>query len=175
FRGCGPKMDKSAFSSRMREYLQSGWIDTNHAYGDFDGSGGFTREHAVACYEELGRLGVQLRVFTNHGSAANIQNVGKDADYHQGDNPRSAAYHADLMRANGIEYLWTDSLVVARPRRFSYLSRWPKKSSLLSESELQDGTRWKSFMRFRSTGINAPNLSSVGHQLNQINLEYFYD
>ena len=102
FAGIDPKAQLSPLANRIVDYLRSGWIDTNHSYGDFDGVGGFQREHALRCYEVLAKLGLTIRVFTNHGSGENIQNVGSDAKYHCGDLRGHEAYHADLMKQNGI-------------------------------------------------------------------------
>jgi len=187
--GIGNKLKKKPYSSRIEEYLQSGWIDTIHAYGDFDGVGGFQRELAQAYYEAMEELGVTIEVFTNHGSSDNVQNVGTDAGYHKGDQRNNIAYHADLMKLNGIRYIWTDSMVVEKniPTKKSQAKKYIRKyinyikgihersNSRLTFSEtLQDGNEFRGFTRFRSTGLNAPNLSSLGAQLDQIDWDSFY-
>ncbi len=46
FGGLSPDAPTTALAPRIGEYIREGWIDANHAYGDFDGCGGFTRAHA---------------------------------------------------------------------------------------------------------------------------------
>ncbi|WP_434685291.1 hypothetical protein [Pseudanabaena minima] len=183
-----PNSKPSIWASPIHDYLRSGWIDTNHAYGNFDKIGGFTREYALSCYEVMDKLGVKLKVFTNHGSSQNIQNIGADASYHCGDLIDHCAYHADLLKQHGIEYIWTDSLVtqIKEPKlKTSFLQNIknrvnkfiePELSSklyfdidrLLDVIELQDQSQFQGFLRFRNTGANAPNLSSLSYQLNCI-------
>ena len=169
--------------------IRSGWIDTLHAYGDFDGVGGFTRDHAQRIQSELESNGLNVPVFTNHGGVENRQNVGKDAAYHQGDVVGSSAYHTDLFESLGVRYVWTDSLVTAmqpkQAERGGLFSRfWRKPSSakamevsqtrLFQSNVLQDGSPQKGFLRFRSTGVNAPNLSSFKYQLEQLDWAGMY-
>lgn len=192
FSGSSPTAAPGLLADRMNEYLQGGWFDANHAYGDFDQAGGFEREHALRSCELLTKLGIQIKVFTNHGGPENIQNVGIDAAYHCGDLPGHKAYHADLMRKHGVRFIWTDSLITPKAEAtfserakhlFEKLSRGRVKilptlgkenGSLLLDCDLQDHSRLRGFWRFRSTGINAPNLSSLGHQLRQIDWPVFY-
>lgn len=47
-------------------------------------------------------------------------------------------------------------------------------SDVLIFAPLRDRSVFKGFRRFRSTGINAPNLSSLGYQIQQIPWEHFY-
>lgn len=200
FAGADWQSHASPQASRIEDYLRAGWIDTNHAYGGFDEVGGFRREHAERCYETLARVSVALRVFTNHGDAANIQNVGTDAAYHRGDVLESPAYHADLMAQNGVRYVWTDSMTSKKEPSMPALAiaasppkrwRWTRPAqkdpsmdsnvtsaalpgSLLNDCVLQDGSRFKGVTRFRSTGNNAPNFSSLGYQVRQIDWADFY-
>lgn len=193
FDGIDPDFRASKCASRLAEYLKSGWIDTLHAFGDFDGFGGFQRQHAVACRDHLAELGVAIPVFTNHGGIENIQNVGRDAEYHRGDHAGHAAYHTDLWGDMGIRYVWTDSMVLHSLstrhitikqrikglfRAFSPVSRpsdlADHDSGVINTVELNDGLRVTGFHRFRGTGANAPNLSSVGCQLAQIPWNEFY-
>jgi hypothetical protein len=177
FPGIDPHAEPIHAAKRLEDYLRAGWIDTNHAYGDFDEVGGFQREHALKCYEVLASMGVILSVFTNHGGAENIQNVGADASYHCGDRFAHPAYHADLMQQNRVRYIWTDSLVY--PERIGIRDTIkntlnPAPTSILRNCVLQDGQQFRGFTRLRSTGANAPNLSSLLYQLRQIEWEAFY-
>jgi hypothetical protein len=176
FFGTKPQATLSPVAERVQHYLQTGWIDTNHAYGDFNGVGGFSREHALECYNILTQLGVTLNVFTNHGCRENIQNVGPDAAYHCGDLRGHDAYHADLMKRNGVRYIWTDSMSISKKKslRNFMMHLLKKKEPLLRDCVLQDGSYFKGFLRFRSTGTNAPNLSSFAYQIQHINWKKFY-
>jgi hypothetical protein len=155
-------------------------IDTIHAYGDFDAVGGCTRAHAQAAFRALDALGVRLEVFSNHGGAENVQNIGTDAEYHRGDHPDHPAYHADLLAAHGVRYVWTDSLVL--PAATTARKGWraalasPSRpvTDLLVPAHLHDGGHFTGFLRLRGTGVNAPNFSSLFSQLEQIDWEQFY-
>jgi len=161
-----PGARRSRHADRLDDYLRAGWIDTNHAFGNFDGGGGFRRAHAEHAYEALARAGAVLPVFTNHGSADNIQNIGRDADYHRGDRPGDAAYHVDLFSAQGVRFAWTDGLYIERPAA--------EAVPLLLSTELQDGSIINGFRRVRGTGANAPNLTSLGTQIGLLSWEQLY-
>lgn len=193
FRGTEQPFRRGKYAERIKEYLGSGWIDTNHSFGDFAERSAFRRFHAERCYEELNDLGIILSVYTDHGGEYNLQNVGPGSPvYHHGDVPESPYYHSDLLKPNGVEYVWSDSGMVIEkttddidrrnislPRRFR---RWLSKSNendgdnerLIAEWALQDSSIFKRFIRLRSTGMNAPNLSSLGYQLRLIDWEDFY-
>ena len=174
FNGIEVNSPKNGYAQRLCEYLEAGWIDTNHAYGDFDGIGGFQRAHAIRVLEEMNEKQIQIPCFTNHGDTFNIQNIGTDASYHQGDRPDSRAYHADLLHQLGTRYIWTDSAIFARKsKRFLRISHLTIKPVIVKR-RLQDGQEFLVFNRFRSTGANAPNLSSLGYQIEQVNLEELY-
>ena len=177
---------KSNAANRIDDYLKSGWVDTNHSYGDFFGSQAFTREHAVRSFALLSDLDVTLEVFTNHGG--NQANLGNHHHLYTGDNQDTCAYHADLLKENEVKYVWLDSgpynielFDRLRPfknqiqkllgRHTGYLR---KRNKLFKDEELRDGIRLKGFVRFRSTGRNAPNLSTLGFQIKQINWQGLY-
>ena len=164
---------KNEYSSRIDEYLTSKWIDTIHSYGNFDGKGGFTREHAISCFKVLKKLNIKIEIFTNHGDNFNYQNIGKDATYHRGDIKDDVAYHVDLLKENGVQYVWTDSMITQKNNSRKPIF-WNKKVNLLFQCILRDGNIFKGFNRFRSTGVVAPNISSLNYQLNQINWKKFY-
>lgn len=179
FKDISPSAPPGPCCHRLNEYLQSGWIDTNHAFGDFDNKGGFTRAHAEKVYETLESLGCVLPVFTNHGSCNNIQNVGYDCDYHRGDHPGHWAYHTDLFVSNGVRYVWTDTMSYENSRwasRFGW-RRWfnrPWPRSFFVSDPLQDKQPVLGFYRLRGTGPFAPNLTSLGSQLQLLDWQRFY-
>jgi hypothetical protein len=183
FHGWEDLRKKSADAKAINDLIRDGYIDTLHAYGDFDGGGGFTRGHAEAVFEELQKNNLKIKIFTNHGGTDNIQNIGQDALYHKGDDPSSQAYHADLMTQNGIQYVWTDSMILQRSTSGNSITSRLKGALLqnkrdlreiLHDVQLQDGQKLKGFMRFRSTGENAPNFSSLQHQISQIDWAEYY-
>ena len=110
FDGYDVAAQRSIYADRILEYIRSGWIDTLHAYGDFDATGSFERAHATRIFKELKQQDASIGIFTNHGGPNNIQNIGKDALYHEGDKVSSVAYHSDMFKENGVEFVWTDSL-----------------------------------------------------------------
>lgn len=180
FDGAAADAPPSRHAARYDEFLRSGLIDTIHAYGDFDGTGGCTRAHAEAAFRALEKVGVRLPVFSNHGSRDNVQNIGTDADYHRGDHPGDAAYHADLLASHGVRYVWTDSLVIAESGPTGWRGAWrrwrrPPPSELLTTSRLTDGSTFLGFRRFRGTGACAPNFSSLGAQVAQFDWPAMYD
>lgn len=181
FNGTNVNSKKSSFSARMEEYLRSGWIDTIHAYGDFDGVGGFERNHALRVFEVLDRIGSVIPVFTNHGDSFNYQNIGGDAFYHKGDVSDEKAYHTDLLVQHGTKYIWTDSAVFGdlksireRLKTISTANFQLSSKSLVENFILRDGQKLMRFDRFRGTGVNAPNLSSFPYQLARLNLPQLY-
>lgn len=163
--------EKKAWHGRLIDYCKTGYIDTIHSYGNFNACE-FTPYLAANALEELERIGLSLSVYTNHGTAGNIQNMGGEASYHLGDVPGSSAYHADMTIGHGVRFLWSDGLVMEnwRPsikgmmRRF-YKSRASQPFNLFKEDTLQDGQPIVKFYRYRGTGRYAPNLSSLGYQL----------
>lgn len=189
FQGAAADAPPAPHAARLDEYLRAGWIDTNHAYGDFDFTGGCTRAHAARALDALARRGVALAVFTNHGTEHNAQNIGADAAYHRGDVPGDPAWHADLLREAGCRFVWTDSLKVDRtpPRglenRLRTLAgdalglvdparRTPRE--VLRPLVLQDGGPMTGFIRVAGTGENAPNLGNMGRQFARVGLGRLY-
>jgi hypothetical protein len=189
FCGIDPDAPLSEHASRVEDYLVSGWIDANHAYGDFDGIGGFTRKHAMRVFESLAQLGVRLDIFINHGDAHNSQCLGEEAPHHKGDAPGNPAYHTDLLAAHGTRYITSSRYIfgdaafdghapsLAIPARGRWRWRRPQaatRQDLFSTAQLRDGSRFEAFFRLRGTGFNAPNLSSLAYQLQRAELEELY-
>ncbi|AOT73193.1 hypothetical protein Gferi_17815 [Geosporobacter ferrireducens] len=101
------------FSKEIKHFINAGWIDSIHSFGDFSRNNykdiQFKREHAVKAVEELEKEDIKIKVWINHGNAANVQNFGgryKSTEYQQGDVPNTAGYHTDLTIPYGIEFLW---------------------------------------------------------------------
>lgn len=168
------------YKSRIIEYLQAGWIDTNHSYGDFDNIGGFTRAHAEKVVCELLKFNIKLSCYTNHGDIYNFQNIGNVDKYHRGDLKNTPYYHTDLFYQIGTKFVWTILDIkelywlknrVLRHKLFKPLRL---REKLLRKGKLRDGTEVYFFTRFRSTGKPAPNLASLIFQLDSLDFRKLY-
>ena len=188
FDGLSPDAPPSSAAPRVAEYIRAGWIDANHAYGDFDGVGGFARAHAERLHEEIDRLGGDIRVFINHGDENNRQCIGPGTDHHKGDVTGAPEYHADLMRPGCPWYVTTSGHSIGHvdempPPTGFVPARWPRfllsgkavfrdgEGRLLLPYRLQDGRTVSAFMRLRGTGFNAPNLGALSYQVDLVDLE----
>ena len=89
-----------AARARVRALIQSGHIDSLHSFGDL----ATTRTHAGRALDDLARHGCELKVWVDHAVAPS--NFGGDIMRGSGDVEGSAAYHADLTHAFGIQYVW---------------------------------------------------------------------
>lgn len=164
----------------LRDLMQIGCVDVLHAFGDFDGVGGFTRAHAASALDELHRHEIGLQVWTNHGTAENTQNIGgSGATYQRGDVPNSAEYHADLTTGFGLRFLWLDfnatnqvgqdAQLTRRARVMVALGREKGPESLLADETLRDGSRVNLFKRYR--GPNRPDPATLAEQLSPQNVD----
>lgn len=176
---------RSRLAPYLADLLKLGYLDTLHTYGGFDVRGGFRREHAETAIAELDRLGVRLSVWTNHGSALNVQNLGGQwaNDYAQGDVPASGAYHADLLAQAGFRCFWLDAFSTNRfslgtPQGRDYEdglaapdpSPWGDR--ILCNDRLRDGQAILVCRRFRGRRRWAPDPSSLAEQISPQNLDH---
>ncbi len=191
FTGLESNSEESLNAPRLVEYIKAGWIDTIHAYGDFDSFPVFTRDHSLRVFEFLGKLRTKIHVFSNHGSIDNIQNLGKDAAYHQGDQPSSHAYHSDICHKNGVEFLWTDSMtyhnpakanlrdmIVSKIRSVTTLRSHPRYFDARDNVEIKavrlvDNNAFIGFRRFGGVATS-PNLSLVQDQIDRLDFSMMY-
>lgn len=166
----GTKIDapRSKYADVFDDFLKEGVFDANHSFGDFNSVGGASRQHAEKVYETLDKLGVQLKIFINHGDAYNSQNLGLGYSHHKGCDPLSPYYHADLLKKNGVQYIWSQNLCHETLKDYNF-----KKQQLVQFS-LQDKQPFLGFYRFRGTGQCAPNLSSLAYQVNSIDFDDLY-
>lgn len=168
FAGLECESPRSKHAGIFDEFLKEGVIDANHSFGDFNHYGGFSRKHADRVYKRLADLGVQLKVFINHGDALNCQNIGTGYSHHKGCDSSSKFFHTNLFSKNGVKYVWSQNLLLESIEKKDY-----KKNNLVS-CILQDGQEFKGFYRFRGTGVYAPNLSSLAQQINSIDFDQLY-
>lgn len=149
--------------------IKAGLIDTLHSFGGVtDGRGAFfDRASMSRALECLAQWDVRTRVFSNHGTRLDIQNVGGDwADYQQGDVPESTAYHLDLTTAFGARFFWTD-IDYDNQIPFFQLSGPPERALLVPQRG-RDGTPILRFRRFRGAFARAPCASNLGEQLERV-------
>ena len=148
----------SVNSSAIREMVKAGYIDAIHAYGDFD-DGSFKRSMAERVYEECAHHGLTFKIWSNHGSDKNYQNIGHRnlAQYQEGDDPDSPFYHLDITRRLGIRYFCVDD---------SYANEPCGSIPLLYTEQARDGSSLRLFRRYRGlSGKPAPNASSLPEQI----------
>lgn len=148
----------------LADLVRSGWIDTIHAYGDFD-AGGFERPMAERVVEECARRGLSFPVWSNHGSNLNLQNLGHEAltTYQHGDDPDHPAYHLDLLRRTGFRYAWVDDGLIPEAATVG---------SPLYDATARDGTDLRLFRRYRGLmGKAAPNAGSLSEQIPSADLD----
>lgn len=187
FCGDAANAKPSAYHERLKDYLQEGWIDTNHCFGDFANPHIFTRDHALKAYEVLGSIGVTLPVFTNHGGECNVQGIGCFS-YRKGDQPGTSQYHSDLFEDHGIEFFWSEARSLEIDPHLRFFSKKGFKDlvkimigrrrigapKLLEPVQLDDGTLLSAFWRYRTSGFNAPNASSFSYQLTTIDWDALF-
>lgn len=144
---------------------RSGLLDSLHSFGDSAGlgEGPIDRARIANAYEVLKREGVEVPVYSNHGSRSDRQNIGGEwATYQEGDLPHSPCYHLDLTLGYGIRFFWTDP---------DYDLEWrPGPSSACSDDlfaaqACRDGNRILRFRRYRGRLPQSPCATTVADQL----------
>lgn len=168
----------------LRSFIKEGYIDTNHAYGDFNIENNFTREHALKVYEMLERYSLTIPIYTNHGNGveeAMRHNVGF-LSYHQGSDQDSPFYHMDLFSRNGGRYIWTDDWVFEKKPYISldgkcFMSEDGRQlggvDKIIQRLHCKDG-EYYFFKRYRSTRNIAPTFQTFNYQIESIDWEEFY-
>jgi hypothetical protein len=166
WKGTTPGVIKDA--QRIREYIDKGWIDSLHSYGNFHATRGpFTRELAKAALDELSSRQIRLDTWLDHGGQSIADNFTQPRLWpaEHGDDPASGDYHTDLLLAYGVRYAWG-------------LSRQEfGTKQLCAPLTLRDGRRIWQFSRYHSgeTGGKLHEMDSypnrIDHQLQESNLE----
>jgi hypothetical protein len=166
WKGVKPGVIKDA--EQIRQYIDKGWIDSLHTYGNFNSTKGpFTRELAKATLDELSSRQIRLDTWIDHGGesiADNFTQYGVWPAEH-GDDPGSPDYHTDLLLAYGVRYAWG-------PAREEFGTK-----ELCVPLALRDGRRIWEFSRYHS-GTSGSKLKEmdwypnrIDHQLQECNLE----
>ena len=156
FEGTSAKLSSDA--DFLVDLINEGWIETNHSYGDFD-LGGFERRLAEQAAEEAAKRGINLPLFTNHGSDQNFQNLGHKTlkAYQRGDDPDASQYHLDLTRAMGARYFWVDNALLPSAVAIG---------APFQDATARDGTTMRLFNRYRGLfGKPAPVMASLPEQM----------
>ncbi len=168
--------EESEVAAEIRHYIRAGWIDTLHSWGDFSRADVeepvFRREHAHQAIAELKAHDLQVRVWSNHGNKANIQNFGLGegfAEYQEGDVPDSSGYHTDLTLQHGIQFVWN-----------SQGSAEVGGEELIFPIELRDGRTVWGFDRYTHTVSDGEidwlwGVHDLHHQLSEENLREIAD
>lgn len=173
----GVVLAKSGDAEQIRELVRAGYLDCLHTYGNFQRTGGFTRELAAAAVEEMERAYMKVDVWVNHGDAYNTQNLNNGVASMRGASPGAPEYHIDLTVKYGIKFVWntevTDIIGQDRPIRLDEegpvgwrdpfatvmtvakahlgkktLSTLTRENRLLRPMALDDGTRVYVFRRY---------------------------
>lgn len=101
----------------INQYIQNGWIDTMHSYGDFSQINQkntlFKRELAKQGVAVLKSQNIGITVWTDHGNKSNVDNFGAYGKapfyaYQQGATPTSKYYHTNWTIPYGIKFVWAD-------------------------------------------------------------------
>jgi hypothetical protein len=144
-----------AARAALRALMRSGHVDCLHSFGDLAS----TRAHAGRALDELAQHDCSLKVWVDHAVAPS--NFGADIMRGLGDVEGTAAYHADLTCAFGIEYVWRGRVtsVIAQdvPRQLGGIAQWnhPAASSLTTAKEAAKGLlALAGHAKYRSHGSN---------------------
>lgn len=148
--------------------IAAGRLDVLHSAGSYGArfAQGLAPQRELVA-EALDYLAAHARVpkiWTNHGDACNIQNIGGSAPlpYHNGDLPGSKCYLMDLLLQHGFEYFWID-------RHLTVNAEEPVR--LVARERTRSGHDINVFNRFMGVMPWAPNGQNVALQINRKNLE----
>jgi hypothetical protein len=157
---------------------RSGVFDTLHSFGGVMNGRGcdFDREAIGSALRRLEDEGIRTRVYSNHGTVRDTQNIGGPwmappsaepnyLNYHEGDLPGSRRYHLDLTLAYGVRFFWVD---VDREQTIAaFTARSAEERPCLFTSQIsRDGNR---ILRFRrtDTGVD-PVAIHLGSQIERV-------
>jgi hypothetical protein len=178
----GTSGNLSRESGLLREAIQEGWIDSLHGYGDFLSRHAFSRELAERALDELAKNNIKLKIWIDHGSADNSQNIALPNFLSRGANPKHKAYHTDLLKQYGIGFVagYNSDLIGQDGSRVKRADSLPQPEvpfslakklhgrlygrKLLRRKKYRDGTVFYSFCRARN-GVLRPDASTLSHQL----------
>jgi len=135
---------------------RAGLLDTIHSFtGVRNGRGyQFDRDMIRQGYAQLEANGVECRVYSNHGTTDDTQNIAGEwvsrpgyPTYGQGDLPGAPRYHVDLTVGHGVRFFWLD--IDNAQARLSFTATEGEVHENLFVSQIcRDGTP---ILRFRRT------------------------
>lgn len=161
----GPKHDE------LLAEIVAGRIDVLHSAGSYGEkfNKGYRPDRRLigGALEYLAKNGAAPKIWSNHGDAFNIQNIGGAVpqSYHRGDLPGSETFILDLLIEFGIDFFWLDRLLINDPQG-AY--------RLVSREQTRAGFDIRSFSRFMGMAVS-PNGQNLGRQLSEANLQAFQD
>jgi hypothetical protein len=104
----------------LLHYIRHGWIDAFHSAGDYSLQNQydtlFTRSQEQSALAFLTKQHIpSIRQFSDHGNMSNVANFGAYWDggldsSQAGDNPASPYYITDLLRHEGVRFVWNSRL-----------------------------------------------------------------
>jgi len=131
-------------ASFIRDAVRVGLIDSIHSWGDFNKAPPdpvFLRKLARNFVTEFHEHDLKLRVWINHGSPNNRQNMkSRIADEYQGDNPESQYYTSDLLPELGVKFYWWSEVV-------SYPLSCASEMTLLNVTKIAGGKAIKNIVK----------------------------
>lgn len=99
----------------IQRSIQDGLVDSIHSWGDFNATPPdplFLRELAKRLTKEFQDLDLTLKVWINHGSSNNYQNLyARLQSSYRGSDAQSPFYTLDLLQNLGIKYYWWSEIV----------------------------------------------------------------
>lgn len=157
---------------------RAGVFDTLHSFGGvMNGRGcSFDRGEMGTALQRLSDEGIRTRVYSNHGTVRDTQNVGGPwmgpptpepnyLNYHEGDLPSSPRYHLDLTLAYGVRFFWVDVDRARAVKTFSARSVDEPGSLFISQTS-RDGNP---ILRFRRTDADVdPDAINFGQQIDRV-------
>jgi hypothetical protein len=154
--------------------LEGGLLDTLHAFaGAMNGRGcDFDREMIRRGYAALEQKELGSRIFSNHGTIYDIQNVGGPwadlpghPNYMKGDVPGTQRYHLDLTLRHGARFFWLDIDRIREHVTFA-AQAGEERDKLFVSQTCRDGNR---ILRFRRTDAMVdPDGAKLGDALDRI-------
>jgi hypothetical protein len=159
----------AAIADQALELIRAGCIDTLHSFGGItDGRGvRFDRASILRALDWLAARDVRTRVYTNHGTRMDTQNVGGDwADYQRGDVPGDPVYHLDRTFQFGCRFFWTD--IDYDNQNAFFTASASAENRLLIPQKGRDGTPILRFRRYRGAFERAPYAGNIAEQIRRV-------
>jgi hypothetical protein len=105
--GCAVDAD-TPNAPELAKYIHAGWVDSLHSLGDFsdayDEADRCTRAHGERALDLFRRWNIKATIWTNHGNANNVQNVGRKT-WMLGGQAASACDLTDILPELGVRFL----------------------------------------------------------------------